>query len=99
MASAVMFENTHATFTQHGQIDAKTFVGRLGARARLKKQIEGCAAIQAFELSCHVRQATGLGRNRELRNQTIERSQDGGYTRDGIRRRIYSDDSVSAAVE
>src|ERR1700676_482578 len=94
-----MFENTHATFAQHGQIDPKTFIGRLGARDRLKKQIEGCAAIQAFELSCHVRQATALGWNRELRNQPIERSQDGGYTRDRIRRRIYSDDRVSASVE
>src|SRR5580698_9747017 len=99
MARSVMFQDAFAAFSQHGKSDAKAGVGGLRAGDRLKQQINRRVAIQTRQLSRDVREATRLRRNRELRNQPIERSQNSRDTFHGIRGRIYSDDGVPAAIE
>jgi hypothetical protein len=74
VALSVMIDNPLAAFAQHRKRDTEAAIGRLRARYRLKKQVDGRASIKSRKLRADVREAAALRGDFVGIHQPVERA-------------------------
>ena len=95
----MVFQHALASFSQHAQRDAKTFIGFLRSRHRLKQQVQRRAALHCLELSRDVGQAASLRGNIVSVDQPLQRVENRAHALHCFGRGIHADDGIATAIK